>query len=76
MEDPIVVAQHAAMEALGWGPRDLYLATLAYGRVEEGHVHDHFGTGGELGEGETAVVIATLRDELMERGIPSPFGPA
>ncbi len=58
-------AIRAAMGQLGWGVRELYVASLAYGTV--GDEHDlalHIASGDQIGPFERAVVAATLNDAL------------
>ncbi len=77
MEPSSAGAVRAAMERLGWGVRDLYVATFAYGSV--GSEHDlglHVASGNYLGPLERAVVEATLNDALLDRGDSFPVAPA
>ena len=67
-------AERQALECLGWGPSELYVATVCYGSV--GTLEDlrqHLITGDDLGRSERAVLFATLHDALLDRGQPSPF---
>ena len=62
-------AEHTAMEKLRWGPRELYLASFAYGSVgDESDVRRHLATGDHLGMAEQLVLAAALNDALIEQG--------
>jgi hypothetical protein len=68
-------AERQALESLGWGASELYVATVCYGSVGTlDQLRRHLSTGDDLGRSEEAVLFATLHDALLDRGQPSPFG--
>jgi hypothetical protein len=71
--DDAAGAEREAMNRLGWSARDLHFATVAYGSVDLEELREHLRTGDHLPPDERAIVAATLHDELVDRGLPSPF---
>ncbi len=69
MESSPVSVVRSAMGRLGWGTRELYVATFAYGTVGREHDVDlHLSSGDHLGRFERAVIAAALNDALMDQG--------
>lgn len=61
------------MVALGWTAFDLYVAAQQYGSVELADVQRHVRSYDHLAGARRAYLECALHDELLERGLASPF---